>query len=196
MKLGANAKELALAWEKAPAVDIDLTIYNGNDFLTNKGVWDDRLATDVKELVVAAKLKCRLRPRFFLNDASFYPDLKPGIFPQLVDQLRAKLLSSNVDDSDGLDFKNDIQLRDTMHFDPESVEMVVKMFSTPTIQTIRQTHGSIMVDDKTPQRGDQNNSNFVEDEEASKQRSNVETLPEEQTRIKDCLLYTSDAADE
>ena len=63
VKLGAKAKELALAWEKAPGVDIGLTIYNGNDLLTNN--WERSLADDVNALVEAAKEKCKYQSLFF-----------------------------------------------------------------------------------------------------------------------------------
>jgi hypothetical protein len=63
-KGGAKAKDLSMAWVKAPRADFGLTIYNCNDVMTN-WLWEDAIDDDVKELYLTAQQKCACRS-FFL----------------------------------------------------------------------------------------------------------------------------------
>jgi hypothetical protein len=62
-KGGAKAKDLTMAWLKAPRADFGLTIYNCNDVMTN-WLWEDAFADDVKELFLTAQGKCNCKSFF------------------------------------------------------------------------------------------------------------------------------------
>jgi hypothetical protein len=135
-KGGAKAKDLSLAWAKAPRADFGLTIYNCNDVMTT-WLWEDGFANDVKELVLTAQLKCTGIIIVFVNNAELYPDLRPDCYPYLVGQVSDVIRLAGGTIFDGANFVGKIKLRDTMHFHIASTQQVVQMFSEAVISSIQ-----------------------------------------------------------
>lgn len=83
-KSGAGAEELRDAWRDAPRCHWGLTVMNMNDGMKHEpwGLSDEDLE-HVKELGGVAASKCETRHEVFINDAGFYPDLRPSVYPEL-----------------------------------------------------------------------------------------------------------------
>ena len=76
----------------------------------------------------AADSKCCGSHALFVNDARFYPELHPDVYPDLVSKVTAFARSSEIRVFDGKDYVNTIKLADQMHFAVESTEAVVMMY--------------------------------------------------------------------
>ena len=80
---GAKVDDLASAWESAPECDLGLTIFNGNDFLSDQ-VWNSDIEEGLRHLSARAIGACTSKHFFFLNDPAFFPDLAGTAYPGLV----------------------------------------------------------------------------------------------------------------
>jgi hypothetical protein len=127
-KGGATAKELTVAWTKAPHADIGLTIYNVNDVMVN-WLWDAGLEDDIKQMVKASEDKCSQQSLFFVNDARFYPGLKSNGYPEYVERVRTLLSNDGIMVFAGEKYVGKIELSDKIHFSVESTKLVVEMYS-------------------------------------------------------------------
>jgi hypothetical protein len=63
-----------------------------------------------------------------VNDARFYPDLHPTIYPDLVDAVATFARDCDIQIFDGSNFVGQIKLADHMHFSIESTETIVAMY--------------------------------------------------------------------
>jgi hypothetical protein len=140
-KGGAKAKDLTMAWLKAPRADFGLTIYNCNDVMTN-WLWEDAFADDVKELFLTAQGKCNCKSFFYVNSAALYPALRRDCYPYLVGQVSDVIRHARGTVYDGANFVGRIKLRDSMHFHIASTEQVVQMFSEDVISSIKSSAAS------------------------------------------------------
>ena len=63
-----------------------------------------------------------------MSNASFYPDLRPSVYPELVRQVTEFARTCEARVNDGEHYVNRVKLRDSMHFAAESTEIVVQMY--------------------------------------------------------------------
>ena len=102
-KSGACARELADIWQGAPPCDLGLTITNCNDIFQDFSM-PPHLSEDIKHLVESAHRKTQVHAVFFVNDAGFYPKLRPDVYPGLVQQTKNLFRHHGGEVHDGSEF--------------------------------------------------------------------------------------------
>jgi hypothetical protein len=194
-KKGAKAKDLSVAWDKAPPADIGLTIYNGNDVTTN-WMWDDSIGDDIRDLVNAASRKCGKQSLFFVNHAAFYPDLRPDCYPNLMSQVRAVIRTAGADVCDGASYVGKIKMRDQMHFAVESTESVVQMYSEVAIRSIQtqQKARRKVVDEEARRKADKEANRRAEEPQARHTAEEEEEKEEEEEEEEEEAQFTVEVA--
>ena len=73
-----------------------------------------------------------------MNNARFFPELRPDVYPDLVSKVTAFARSTEIRVFDGKDYVNKIKLADQMHFAVESTEAIVMMYCD-AIKAMRQS---------------------------------------------------------
>jgi hypothetical protein len=123
----------------APLCHWGLTVANLNDALkhTPPQITADDF-TALSECVAAAHVKCQRSHALFMNNARFFPELRPDDCPGLVCKVSAFARNENIRVFDGKDYVDKIKLADKMHFAVESTEAIVMMYCA-AIKAMRQS---------------------------------------------------------
>ena len=132
---GAGMQELHKAWKSAPPCRWGLTVANLNDAMKNDPWCVTHEALEfLHELLRKASEVCTGEHALFVNNASFYPDLRPSVYPELVRQVTEFVRTCEARVIDGEHYINRVKLRDSMHFAAESTEIAVQMYIEAILQ--------------------------------------------------------------
>lgn len=126
---GAKAADLAAEWEKTQQSSFAMTIYNGNDFLSTDAE-SANFDSEIQGLADATRRKASLKAMVFMNDASFFPRMKPH-YAKKMEEARKVVRERNCEVHTGSRFVDKIKLRDNLHFKASCLEDVAAMFAQP-----------------------------------------------------------------
>ena len=128
-KSGGGAQELQDAWAGAPQCHWGLSVLNLNDALRHEP-WSlsDEDHEHLAGLLRTAGSQCSKRHDLFVNNAMFFPKLRPSVYPALVKHASAVAEELGVRVHDGREYVETVKLRDNMHFAAESSESVAAMY--------------------------------------------------------------------
>ena len=130
MRPGAKAKDFISMWDKAPACDFGITIYSGNDFISKDQVSESEIHEHLQSMVSASVSKCGT-PFFICNDPQFYPRLdqgESGFGGRMLNAIRFIESCTNRPVWQCSAYIPRVKLRDALHFAPENVDVVVRMY--------------------------------------------------------------------